>query len=78
MPRINLLPHREQERKRRRREFGAFGWVPMDVPDPQDPATFQRSKLTWDELDDPAHRELFAWYRELIRTAKAGGTTVVG
>jgi type IV pilus assembly protein PilN len=24
MPRINLLPHREQERKRRRREFGAF------------------------------------------------------
>ena len=24
MPRINLLPHREQERKDRRREFGAF------------------------------------------------------
>ena len=24
MPRINLLPHREFERKRRRREFGAF------------------------------------------------------
>jgi type IV pilus assembly protein PilN len=24
MPRINLLPHREQERKRRRREFGGF------------------------------------------------------
>ena len=38
----------------RRREFAAFGWEPDDVPDPQDRATFDRSKLDWAELDkDP-------------------------
>ena len=26
-----------------------------DVPDPQDPATFERSKLDWAELDKPGH-----------------------
>ena len=29
----------------RRREFAAFGWDPSGVPDPQDPATFERSRL---------------------------------
>ena len=35
-------------REGRRREFAAFGWKPEDVPDPQAPETFQRSKLNWD------------------------------
>src|ERR1700683_3121102 len=30
------------------KEFAAFGWNPADIPDPQSPATFQRSKLNWD------------------------------
>jgi len=50
----------------RRAEFAAFGWGAADVPDPQDEATFLRSKLDWPERDGPGHRELLAWYRELI------------
>ncbi|MFW6198015.1 MAG: malto-oligosyltrehalose trehalohydrolase [Myxococcota bacterium] len=50
----------------RRREFAAFGWRPEDVPDPQSPATFERSKLRWDELEDAAHRDVLEWYRALI------------
>ena len=50
----------------RRREFASFGWKPEDVPDPQDPATFERSKLDWSELGQAPHAELFEWHRELI------------
>jgi maltooligosyltrehalose trehalohydrolase len=53
-------------REGRRREFAAFGWLPEAVPDPQDRATFDRSKLVWDELDEPYHRRVLAWYRALI------------
>ena len=31
-------------------EFEKMGWDPAEVPDPQDPETFTRSKLDWDEL----------------------------
>ncbi len=51
----------------RRREFAAFGWDPQAIPDPQDPATFQRSRLNWDELAHEPHAELLAWHRSLIR-----------
>jgi len=50
----------------RRREFAAFGWDPDDVPDPQDPDTFRRSKLDWDEPARSPHRELLEWHRRLI------------
>ncbi|WP_028707658.1 malto-oligosyltrehalose trehalohydrolase [Propionicicella superfundia] len=54
----------------RRQEFAAFDWgarVPGgDVPDPQDRATFERSKLDWSDLRVPEHRELWEWYRTLI------------
>jgi maltooligosyltrehalose trehalohydrolase len=50
----------------RRGEFSAFGWDPEQVPDPQDPATFLRSKLDWAELAAPPHAGLLAWYRRLI------------
>ena len=53
-------------REGRRREFAAFGWLPEAVPDPQDRATFDRSKLVWDELDEPYHRRVLDWYRALI------------
>jgi maltooligosyltrehalose trehalohydrolase len=58
----------------RRREFESFGWKPEDIPDPQDPATFFRSKLDWKELERSPHRELLDWHRRLIqlrRTAPA-------
>jgi len=53
-------------REGRRREFAAFGWNPESVPDPQDPAAFERSRLDWGELDDPGHRAMLDWYRALI------------
>jgi maltooligosyltrehalose trehalohydrolase len=50
----------------RRKEFAAFGWDPSEVPDPQSPATFQRSKLNWDERTQPPHAAMLDWYRRLI------------
>ena len=50
----------------RREEFAAFGWN-REVPDPQDPATFERSKLDWGETSEPAHASMLEWYRALIR-----------
>jgi maltooligosyltrehalose trehalohydrolase len=55
----------------RRKEFAAFGWRPEDVPDPQDPRTFERSKLDWGEVAKEPHRALLEWHRELIRLRKA-------
>jgi maltooligosyltrehalose trehalohydrolase len=50
----------------RRQEFASFGWDPADVPDPQDPATFERSRLDWAEPGAGPHADLLAWYRELV------------
>lgn len=51
----------------RKREFQTFAGFSGEVPDPQDPATFQRSKLNWDELQQPGHQETLHLYRELLR-----------
>lgn len=50
----------------RRREFRAFGWNPDEVPDPQDPPSFQRSKLDWAEATRGEHAATLALYRELL------------
>ncbi len=50
----------------RRREFSAFGWKPEDVPDPQDPATFDRSILDWTELNKDPHAALLEWHKQLV------------
>jgi maltooligosyltrehalose trehalohydrolase len=50
----------------RRREFGAHGWGESEVPDPMDPATVERSKLLWAEVDKPDHRDVLDLYRSLI------------
>jgi maltooligosyltrehalose trehalohydrolase len=50
----------------RRNEFAAHGWAAADVPDPEDPKTFLRSKLDWSQLAVEPHAEILAWYRELI------------
>jgi maltooligosyltrehalose trehalohydrolase len=60
----------EAVRGGRRAEFAAFGWAPREVPDPQSPATFERSRLDWSEVDREPHRSLLAWYRDLIRLRK--------
>jgi maltooligosyltrehalose trehalohydrolase len=55
----------------RKREFAAFGWAPSEIPDPQDKATFERSKLNWSELDTSPHAELLEWYKRLIRLRRS-------
>ncbi len=50
----------------RKKEFADHGWDADDIPDPQDPQTFQRSKLDWSELDDGDHARLLGIYRNLI------------
>jgi maltooligosyltrehalose trehalohydrolase len=51
----------------RKAEFAEHGWDSHDVPDPQDPATFERSKLDWAEAGRPGHADLLEFYRTLIR-----------
>jgi maltooligosyltrehalose trehalohydrolase len=56
----------------RRSEFATFGWDEKGegeaggIPDPQDPATFERSRLDWTETHSPRHASLLDWYRRLI------------
>jgi len=51
-------------REGRRREFKDFGWD--EVPDPQDPQTFERSKLQLPVAGSELP-EMLEWYTELIR-----------
>lgn len=58
-------------REGRTREFGGHGWTdlyggPVQVPDPQDPATVAASVLDWSEPAEPRHARLLEWYRVLI------------
>ena len=57
----------EAVRTGRRREFARHGWGETEVPDPMDPATVERSRLDWSEVDSEGHREVFELYRTLIR-----------
>jgi maltooligosyltrehalose trehalohydrolase len=56
----------EAVRTGRRREFGRHGWGELEVPDPMDPATFERSTLDWSEPQQPDHAALLAVHRQLI------------
>jgi len=56
----------------RRREFAAFsGFAESDIPDPQDPATFERSKLTR-EGSPPGLRDLYATLLRVRRVLPPG------
>lgn len=50
----------------RRREFAAFTAFAGALPDPQDEATFRRSKLDWEEVTRAPHRGILAWHRFLV------------
>lgn len=69
---------RAVERGRRR------GYARMGFParatgsDPQDPDTCAASRLRWEERDAPAHREVLAWYRALIRLRRARPDLLAG
>ena len=66
--------HRRGDREGRKAEFAEHGWA-GDVPDPQDPQTFRRSKLDWDEADRRRHARLRRWYRDLIALRRANPTS---
>lgn len=59
-------------REGRKGEFEGFGWS-GEVPDPQDPQTFLRSRLSGlppEGRDPEGRRDLFAFYRRLIELRK--------
>ena len=56
----------EAVRRGRQRDLARFGWSPEEVADPQDPASREASVLRWEERDHPPHRDVLAWYRELL------------
>lgn len=60
----------EAVRKGRREQFAAFQWQ-GELPDPQDEATFLRSKLNRSRRLQEQHSVLFRFYQESIRLRKA-------
>jgi maltooligosyltrehalose trehalohydrolase len=50
----------------RKSEFKDFPGFSGEVPDPQDPESFQRSKLRWNELESEHHSRTLALYRALL------------
>ncbi|MDQ6716277.1 MAG: DUF3459 domain-containing protein, partial [Actinomycetota bacterium] len=56
----------EAVRTGRRAEFAGHGWSAAEVPDPQDPATRDRSVLDWREVQGPAHTRMLRWYAALV------------
>ena len=59
----------EAVRRGRREEFAAFGWG-AEPPDPQDEATFLRTKLNHQLRLEGHFQALLTFYRELIRLRK--------
>jgi maltooligosyltrehalose trehalohydrolase len=57
---------REAVSRGRREEFAHFNWQ-GEVPDPQDPTSFERSKLDHALRQHGQHAALLDWYRELLR-----------
>ena len=53
------------------REFAAFGWDPEEIPDPESPDTFQRSKLNWDEVAERNHADVLDWVTRLIHLRRS-------
>ncbi len=54
----------------RRREYAEFE-VSAEFFDPQAPATFEKSKITWELLDDASHQAIFSFHCELIALRKS-------
>ena len=62
----------------RRAEFASFGWSASEVPDPQDRASFESSKLNWSELESGVHAELVAWYKTLLSLRRQEAALAAG
>ena len=55
----------------RRKEFASFGWDPKSIPDPENPDSFLRSRLNWDEVGQGEHARMREWYRALIHLRRS-------
>jgi maltooligosyltrehalose trehalohydrolase len=78
-PFLYFADHEDPEMARavkegRRGEFAAFGWNPLDIPDPEAVETFLRSKLNWDEVHEGVHEEMLEWYRRLIELRRGSAS----
>ncbi len=62
----------------RRAEFAEHGWEVEAVADPQDPTTFEGSRLDWAELEKDAHRDILEWHRQLIALRRRHGALTDG
>ncbi|MEN6455851.1 MAG: malto-oligosyltrehalose trehalohydrolase [Prolixibacteraceae bacterium] len=74
-PFFYFMSHSEEElikaaREGRKKEFENFNWE-VDPPDPQDEATFLRSKIQWYKRTDGKHAILLKWYKKLISLRKS-------
>lgn len=52
-------------RQGRRREFAQFGFDAQEIPDPNDPATFNASRLDWSRRDG-AGADALTWVQDLL------------
>lgn len=59
----------EAVRVGRKKEFASFHWS-GEVPDPQSPRTFERSKLSWQQRYSGRGQEIAAYYHALIALRK--------
>lgn len=59
----------EAVRKGRNAEFSHIN-EGIEAPDPQDEATFEASKLPWQDLAEPSHKAMFHYYQSLIALRK--------
>jgi len=73
----------EAVRKGRREEFARFPEFqdPVQrerIPDPLAEQTFASSKLVWDEISKPEHREWFEWYRRILARRRETIVPLIG
>jgi maltooligosyltrehalose trehalohydrolase len=69
-PFLYFADHEDEEMRKsvaegRKREFAAFGFD-GDVPNPEDPKTYEMSKLKWEEQGEGKHADFLAWVKSLI------------
>lgn len=50
----------------RRHEAQEFGWPLTHFSDPQEPDSFTRSQLSWDDMSGDQNHELLEWYKQLL------------
>jgi maltooligosyltrehalose trehalohydrolase len=61
-------------RRREFRDFAAFRDTAAraGIPDPQDPATFERSRLRWDDIPEPGHAGMLQLHRAALALRRQG------